>query len=358
MVYLAIATAPRDVATQLAAGFMVLAQQLSDEAQAVMVRISMANPRGSRAQHSLDRPLGLAFRVRPALLFDSGNRERQGLEWLPLGDALRDRAGAAYQRLGVPRTITLDLTTRHLAVTDWESSAEAICPGDPPPGLTESVEAFQAEWRATRERLQALQQTQLQFGGRLRVRDLCREITSWPVDPGPFADAAIWSTPGRCPAGSALQCLALAVRARIATSGAGLRLTPADGYAIPEPVKLGLRWASSQLPECEDLRLACLALEDPPLRPFSELDPVARDLVRAAIAASEHPPTIVDATMVRLGLDLSYLVEPLLLTRDEGEIVGGVASLSPSHRPGSQSVAVSSSCPHFLVDPYLLNMLP
>lgn len=358
LVHLAMATAPPDVATQLAAGFMVLAQQLSGEAQAEMVRIGMANPAGSHAQHSLDTPMGVLFSLTPALLFGGYTSERWGLRRLPLDDALRECTGATHQRLGVPRTISLDLATHRVAVTEWESSAEAVFPGDPPRELTESVEAFQTEWRATRQRLHALQQASTQFGGPMSVGDLCRAITLCPVDPGPFANEMIWSTPGRCPTGSALQCLALAMRARVTTEGAGLRLAPADGYAIPEPMKLGLRWASSQLPERQDLRLACQALDDPPLRPLAELDPVARDAVRAAIATSEHPPTVVDATMVRLGLDLGYLIKPLLLTRDEAEVASGTVSLRLSHRPGSGSMSVGSSCPHLLVDPYLLDVLP
>ncbi len=360
VVGLAMATAPLDVAAHMAAGARVLVQQLSEEARACLVRGNVIGRSRQGYPDPLQTPLGLAVSIEPLLRFESDAQGGTHLARFSLGPGLRQRGEALIRALGFPRAMIFDNQTRGFTVTEWGPDKGGDFPGNPPPELVESVAEFQADWAAARRRLHALQQIELEFGGPARLGDICRGITACRVDPGPFADVGLWATPGRAPAGSALQCLALAVRASIVAEGDGLRLAEPDGYAIPEPVKVGLRWASAQLPEREDLRLACLAIDDGPLRPFGELDPATRDTVRACIAASEQPPTIVDTTMVRLEPLLIHSTQRLLLTRDETASANqtGSVRLRVSPRFGSTVAFSGDRCTHVPVDPYVLDLLP
>lgn len=358
--HLAMATAPADVATRLAAGSKVLVQLFSDEAQAAFVRALVVNRSGHNYTHSLETPLGMAVGLAPTLVYQPDPQGADTMHEFALLPGLRQRNQSSRHALGVVRSLAVDPRTRRAQVTEWVPDGQGADVGGPPDEVSESLKRFQTQWLTARQRLQALQASRLDLGGRLRVGDLCRRITGCPVDAGPFANALVWSTPSSVPCGSAVQCLALAVRARIVPEADGLRLDAAHGYAIPEPLELGVRWASSRLPDREDLRLACLAIDDGPLRPFGELDPATRDTVRACIAASEQPPTIVDATMVRLEPLLIHSTQRLLLTRDETASANqtGSVRLRVSPRFGSTVAFSGDRCTHVLVDPYVLDLLP
>ncbi|HQK95811.1 MAG TPA: hypothetical protein PLD23_20095, partial [Armatimonadota bacterium] len=345
-----------EVATRLLSGSRVLAQQLTEEAQAALERTCVLNPRGRGLQHSLEGPLGISVGLTPTveiLLPDGTGRT------IELGAVLRERNPLVGRALGVPKRIRLDAASGQAAVADWGPDRfRADFLGEPPEEIADSVRVYQTDWLLARERLQALQELPVDLGGTMRVGDVCQRFTACRVDPGPFVENHVWASSGKAPGGSALEGLAFAIGAWIQPEGEGLRLAEPQGRAVPEPLKLAARWASAQLPHREDLKLVCLALEDRPAKPFGELEAEPRDLLRACLAAQEHPPAVVDATPVRLGLNLEFGLEPLRLTRDDSTAAaeGEPVVLDVSHRRDATLSLVGRDCPCVSVDPYVLDL--
>lgn len=357
---IAIATAPADVALHLACGFKVIAQQLSEEAQATLVRSLIVNRSGHGYSRSLEKPLMLAVSLAPTLIWRPSHSDTEVPSWVSLAPALRQRSGAACVAAGAPRSLLFDEATDRLEVVEWGPDRHGRALGRPPMDIDDCLAAFRSDWVTVRQRLRALQRTPVDLGGRAKVGAVCAKITECPVNAGPFADAEIWATPARLPAGSAVQALALALRARIAPEAGGLRFERPDGYAVPEPVKRGLQWARSQMPDREDLWLACLALDGLPFEPFGGLDPPVQDTIRDCLANSENPPAITHDTMVRLGLELVYALEPVVLTRDDANVDGqdGRVRLRATPPPGATCAFNDGLCAGLLVDPFLIDVLP
>lgn len=353
---MALATAPLEVAARLACGSRVLAQQLTEEVQTALERAAVLSPRGRGLQQSLDGPLGMSVGLTPTVEFLLPDGTGRTLE---LGEALRERNPLVGRALGVPKLLSLDVATGRADVVEWgPDRLRADFPGEPPEGIADSVRVYQADWVLTRERLRGLQEELIDLGGTMGVGDICHRFAACRINPGPFAEDRVWASPGKAPAGSALEGLAFAIGAWIKPEGEGLALAKPEGYAAPEPLKLAARWASVRLPHREDLRLVCLALDGQPAKPFGELDAEARDLIRACLASREHPPAVVDATPARLGLNLEFGLEPLRLTRDDSRPVaeGEPVLLEVSHRRDASLSLVGRDCPHLAVDPYVLDL--